>query len=433
MRLVLSNKEVLLHILYVVLITSYFAFFVTDYSYPSFYLIFYFLSFYITGYNVIRESFQNGLVSVRQVFNVFGVLYGNFYIAECIYKNFPISENCYFAMLLLYVAILSFNVCYLLTSHKSSFFNRQQCYRLNLRRFNLGLVSLMAVSLLAVFYIVFIKVGLVAYFAASRAEQSLMRSDYSLLLFYPYTLPLISSASLYLYLEYRKKFNLFLFVVSFSAVVFEAIISASRGSLLFVLLPSIFLLNKYKIISNRSTAIVAVLGFCLFGIWKSLYSEEIEVQYDSEFVTWYKICDRLLSLPEGVPYFYGRTYLETIYNLIVPITNTEALSEWYVRKYEFDVWASGGGRGFPSVFEAYLNFNIFGVIFVYGFYGVLIKKLDLKSDLGVFLYLIIMVSIYKLFRAPAYSFWKNIMWFQVYPLLILWYFSRVRMKIKINH
>ena len=83
----------------------------------------------------------------------------------------------------------------------------------------------------------------------------------------------------------------------------------------------------------------------------------------------------------------------------------------------------GGGRGFPATFEAYMNLGIFGVVGIYGLYGYLAKKININTELGLFIFLIIIVSIHQLFRSEAYSFWKNMMWFRMYPMLILYYFS----------
>lgn len=385
-------------------------------------------SFYFIGYMMINDFFKEGMFSIRLLFNAFGILYTNYYIIECLSYNISPRENEFYAMELSYLAIITFNIFYGVSKKESSNITKTKSSIYNINLITIGLIFLFLVSVLAEYYVVVYKVGLILYIGASRAEQSLLRSDYSIFLFYQHTIPLVSSVSFFLYLKYKRKTNLILFILSFLISTLSAVITASRSDMLAIVLPLLFLCNYFRIITNKITIVLAVGGFALFGIWKSLYTDSIEVQYDSEFVSWYKICNNILNDANGF-FLYGKSYFNTIINLIIPVTGIESLSTWYVRKYEFDVFSSGGGRGFSSVLEAYMNFHIFGIVLIYGFYGWVSKKLNTKTDLNIIIYMIVLVSLNMLFRSEAYAFWKNMAWFRIYPVIFLFYISRKKIRV----
>lgn len=424
-----NNSIILFTIGYFALITYFLIELLGNTYVNSIHLLSFVGSFYFIGFMMINDYFKEGMFSIRLLFNAFGILYTNYYIIECLSDNTYPRDNEFYAMELSYLAILTYNICYGIS--KRDFSNKTKINSniyFNISRINLGLILLFIVSVLAEYYVVVYKVGLMLYLGASRAEQSLLRSDYSIFLFYQHTIPLISSVAFFLYLKYKRKTSLILFVLSFLMATLSAVITASRSDMLAIVLPLLFLCNYFKIITNKVTIALAAGGFVLFGIWKSLYTESIEVQYDSEFVSWYKICNNVLNDADEF-YLYGKSYFNTILNLIIPVTGIESLSTWYVRKYEFDVFSAGGGRGFSSVMEAYMNFNILGIVFIYGFYGWISKKLNTKTDLNIIIYMIVLVSLNMLFRSEAYAFWKNMAWFRIYPILFLFYISRKKLRV----
>ena len=412
------------YLFYCAIVSFYLVAIISNYNYFDIYLLFFILSFYYIGYVILKDTIYDSLITIRVVFNVFGFLYTNFYIIDCIEKGVPISENIYISMNLSYLAILCFNTSYSLVKQKGK--GKVQITKIDLNTFNWGLFIFLIVSIGAYYYVTIYKIGLAVYFFASRAEKSLLTSDYSILQFYPYTLPLISTISLYLYLSYKNKVSYSIFIIALFLSLTNAVITGSRGEMLIIAFPIIYLLRLFNVISAKFTILICIGGFVLFGIWKSLYTDNIEVQYDSEFVSWYRICDTILSDSSGFEYLFGKSYFQTLINLVIPVTNMESLSTWYVRKYENAVFLAGGGRGFPSVFEAYMNFHVLGVVLVYSFYGCLAKKINRSSELGLLIYIIVLISLYKLFRSPAYSFWKNMMWFEIYPTLFIYKFSQIK-------
>jgi len=168
-------------------------------------------------------------------------------------------------------------------------------------------------------------------------------------------------------------------------------------------------------------------SFILFGAWKSLFSSgKTFLYFDSEFNTWYEIFDNVIEAE--VPRLNGKSYADTLLNLIVPFTNAEPLSVWYVKTFEYATWLRGGGRGFSGVLEAYMNFSIWGVVVVYGFYGWLLKQTQLNlekdDDRAIIIYMILLISMFQFFRSESYSLWKNMAWFRLYPVVIIMWVSR---------
>lgn len=395
-----------------------------NYNFINIHYIEFAISIYFIGHNVIRNIFREGLFSIGVIFNVFGFLYTNFLIFQSILDNRIVDDYSYFAMELSYLGIFCFNITY----NNTKITNSPTLLRadtINVKKFNKLLTCLFLLSLAAEYYVIFIKIGILNYLYASRAEQSLLRSDYSIFSFYQHTIPIIGAISLFLFLKYKKKYNLLIFIFAFSLSMAEAIISVSRAGMLALLLPVLFILNRYKIISNKFSVLISLGGVVLFGVWKSLFSDTIEVQYEGEFTSWYNICRDILKDPD-TNFLYGKSYFNTILNLVIPVTGIESLSTWYVRTYQYDVFAAGGGRGFSTVLEAYLNFHIIGVAFIYSIYGYWGKKLRASTELNVMIYMMVLVSINMLFRSEAYSFWKNMMWFKVYPILIFYHLSKYK-------
>lgn len=385
-------------------------------------LIPFYLSFYIFGYFSICEyNKTKNLFSLEIIFNLFGLLYTNYYISQLIYANEPISNNVYISMYLSYLSMFSFNVAYMLTKtgvkthSKNIKYNSTIIFRL--------LLLFLIVSLAAEVYVIFIKIGFETYASASRAKQTLLMGDYSILSFYKNTIPLISFTSLYFGAKNKSKKYYALFAISFIIAILNSFLSVSRAELLSLLLPVIFLMSTLKKIKIGKIILMSILIFILFGAWKGIANGETNIiSYDSEFNTWYKICNNVLS--DDIQYINGESYGKTAINLFIPITKTESLSTWYVKKYEHDIYLRGGGRGFSGVLEAYINFSWIGNIIIYAIYGIIIKKIKKDTDLQIIIYMIVMISIYQMFRSESYSLWKNMAWFKILPILIIFYISR---------
>lgn len=395
-----------------------------NYSYFNVNLISFSLSLFLIPFFMIFEyNKTKSFFSLNIIFNLFGFLYTNFYIIQLILNNTNISDSTYLAMNLSYISILFFNIGFFTTKKEVKENGKESSYNLNILK--LFIIILFVVSIIAEFYVIFYKIGFSAYINSSRANKSLLMEDYSLLSFYRKTIPLVSILSLYLLLKYKLKFSRSIFIVSFLLSIINSIFSVSRAELLSVLLPILFLLSYFKKISNKKVIAFGVISFILFGAWKGLSNGKLNViSYDSEFNSWYKICENVLYDNNGVNYLYGSSYLKTLLNLIIPVTKTMPLSSWYVKTYEYSVYVSGGGRGFSGVLEAYMNFWYFGNVLIYYIYGKILKKININSDLQIMIYMIIMTCIFQLFRSDSYSLLKTMMWFKIYPVLIMFFLAK---------
>ena len=394
-----------------------------DYQYFDIYTIDYAISYFVITYFIFRYIHTSGILSLEVFFNVFGLLYSNFYISQLISLNQQISSNIGFAMFLSHLAILFFNVSFIIFGFKRNTSAKVVGNKYDLHTQNVLLTFFLILCVVTEIYVIFKQIGIVTYFEAERGGKALMMSNYSSLTFYKFGIPLVSVVSLYNYLYFKNRYDLILFLISFFFALFNSVLSASRAELISLFLPILFLFNYFGKIKERTVVIIGIMAVVLFGVWKSLFWGEFKLSYDSEFNTWYEICDNVLKNPDR-KLLYGESYLTTLYNIVIPFTDSQTLSTWYLENYEWEVLARGGGRGFSAVLEAYMNFDILGIFFLYCFYGWLIGRLNTNTTFNTFIYLIVMTSLFQFFRSESYSLWKNMMWFKIYPLTIIFFISK---------
>lgn len=422
--MIVNKKMINVMMFYTIITTIFFVLFFSNYHFFNIYVLDFFLSFFIIGYFVLYYCFKRMLISIEVIFNIFGILYSNYYILEnFILQNQPIIPSVGNTMMLAHLSILMFNIAFCMTSVSKVNIFKENKYIYNLHRMKKCLFLFLIISIFAEIYVVFLKIGYRYFISASRASKTLLMADYSLLSFYKSTIPMIMSIYLYFFLKNKDKKSLFLFFVTCLLSIFNAVMSASRAELISVLLPVIFLLYYFKVISNKKIIILSIVIFLFFGMWKSLFWGEVNISFDSEFDSWYKISINILSNSKN-SYLFGKSYIKTFINLFIPVTNFESLSTWYVKNYELSVYNIGGGRGFSCILEAFMNFGILGNIIIFMFLGWFVKKLKIKNDFQMIVYMIILISVYQVFRAESYSLLKNMMWFKIYPILIIYAYSR---------
>lgn len=420
----ISKKTLYIMNVYTAIITFFLIYIFRNYYFFDIYFIDCFLSFYIIGYFTIYYCCERKFISIETIFNVFGLLYSDFYIVECIMNNKKITPQMGNAMMLAHLSIIAFNIAFCLTKSPCENEKESVLVKYNYVTVRRYLFLLFLLSLMVEAYVIFYKIGYNNFVSISRASKALLMERYSLLSFYKSTIPMAMAVFLFLYFQYKDRRSGVLFIISLSVAIFNAIMSASRAELISILLPLLFLLYYYEKISTRMVIALSILIFLFFGMWKSLFWGETTISFDSEFNSWYKIAENIFT-DESNKKLWGKSYIKTLINLIIPVTNFESLSTWYVKKYEFSVYSIGGGRGFSGVIEAFINFGILGNIMIFSFYGWGAKKLKLKNDLHIVIYMILMISIYQIFRAESYSLWKNIMWFKIYPICIIFFMSRM--------
>lgn len=380
--------------------------------------------FVMLYYNDTQKIFSHGII-----FNAFALFYSSYYFYAVISNSQPVQDNSYFTIFLTLISIISFNIAYRFSGKMSD--SRKFFTEYNYKTVRTMSFFLMLISYAAEFYVVFRKIGLGVILNATRAEVSLAMESFGLLSFYRYTFPLLSSIFLLTYLKHHKKMDAVCFAICFVMSIFNAVLYVSRANMIAVLLPIAYLLERYYILNKRQLIVLSFVIFILFGFWKGLYSNKMVLSFNSEFSTWYRIFDNIKSDNGYAPQF-GKSYLITLLNLFVPVTNTESLSKWYVRTYEYSTYLRGGGRGFSEIVEAYLNFGVVGNIIVFYIYGIIFKQIKDDDDFHTILYIIFMLSIYQIFRSDSYSMWKNMMWFRVYPTILIFLLAKIGYKEKRN-
>lgn len=393
------------------------------------------ITFFVYDYLKYGNLFSPGII-----FNVFGWLYSNYYFIQSSIADCSITETEYSLLFMSLFAIFCFNFSYyivspLLFKGKRKYLKKKRDYQSKWPLFLFFTSCIFLCGLLTENYVLKNRIGMYNFFHATRASKSLMLSQYSILSFYKDFITLSMILSLYISLKKRWKISWLLFFSSLAMALFNAFISASRAEILFIIMPIIFMFYHFNIIQDKAILVMGLSGIMLFAIWKGVLNALMagnalnwnvilkSASLDSEFNSWIKVGANILSDPlRKRDWLWGESYFKTIYNLIFPITNVEPLSRWYLKQYEISVLQRGGGRGFPGVLEAYMNFGVMGIFIIYGLYGLLYYILMEKSkrnELFFILRIIFTVSIYKLFRAESYSFWKTMYWFSIIPCTVI--------------
>lgn len=419
----LKRNNFIFLLLYALITTLGFWWLSNGYTFWDYRLVITLLIVWVTGISIIFDfNANNALFSQCIVFNGFALLYSCHFVISSVFDGLYISNNIYYLQFLALVSILSFNIAYL------CFPRLQYFQKVNFTQYSFKVVryasfALFLLSVFAEFYVVFRQIGLNTILSNARATTSLLMSDYSAFAFYRYTFPLLAGIFLLLYYNRKQKIDLLLFLTALSFSVFNALIYLSRTYMLAVLMPLGFLSEHYKKISRRVLLIAILFIFLLFGIWKSMFSTQTVLTYSSEFGTWFRIGENILS-DSSVSLRWGESYFNTLLNLIIPVTNIESLSNWYVRTYEYSTYLIGGGRGFSGIIEAYINFGIVGNIFIFMVLGFIFKQINKNSNFNIILYVIFLLSVYQIFRSDSYSMWKNMMWFKIYPTLLIFMLAK---------
>lgn len=374
---------------------------------------------------------KNQAINSLIVFNVAGYLYTN---SSFLFDSLVYYKYNYDCLILSTICILSFNVAYYLPFGKLWLFDTFTEQHYDLKKVTRYSYVLFFFGVLIECYFIFFDVGLASFMNLTRAGRSLLLQDsFYLASFYRQIIILSFLLSLVAYLETKSRKSKLLTIASLFVCVLNSIVSVSRASIISVLIPLVYLMYIYKKLKKSQVVYVGLCIFLLMVVWKYWISVGVVLNSDaiqiySELGTWIKIGNNILTdmSSNKLDYIYGKSYIETLINLIMPFVGFEPLSKWYVRNYEFETYLLGGGRGFSSAIEAYLNFGLMGCILVYFIYGMIFKRIFSNND-GVRSYLIqaILLSvIYKLFRSEAYSLWKNVWWLQILPVILIFRLSK---------
>lgn len=413
---------------------------IQDISYIDLDIIMFYISFYVFGFFILNDYLiSRSFFSFGIMFNIWGLLYTNYYIGELIMMGGHINNTDSLMMYCGYLSMLAFNITFYSYQNKGEIVHNSMIQDANefLKRYDFGRIRALLFAFLLfsalIGYYVINDAGYINIAFQSRMKTSLLMQQYGAFgSVFRAVIPYISAIFLYFYFISRKKMDFIIALLGFGIGIFLSFMYGSRSQFLVTLFPWLFLFWYSNKLSNKYLLVVGVMLFLLFGIWKSIYSDAMTISYTyTEFSAWYMIASNMLG-QGNEECRYGVDYLKTLINLIVPITGMETLGTYYVRTYLPSTWLAGGGKGFSGVLEAYLNFGLMGEIIVFGFYGYLLRKVTTLPNTGlrIFLYLAIVTSMNGFFRSESYALWKGMIWFKIYPMFLILFFSRRKSEIQ---
>lgn len=224
------------------------------------------------------------------------------------------------------------------------------------------------------------------------------------------------------YFKNQKTFYYFstLYLLIFS------IISISRFDLFLVFVTNAYFLNKLNKISNKKIIIYGILLLILFLFYKQiLYQYVLNSNYNNyvadygELINWLRNTLNVVNSYESYNY---QPYYVTIEGIINPFINSDkALTNWYMNTFHYNKLLAGNKYGFSFIGESYLAGGFHLLIFVFAFYGYLFKKISFieSTKTTTVIQVIIIISLYKLFRSESYNFFRSIVWSYLIPLCLI--------------
>lgn len=224
---------------------------------------------------------------------------------------------------------------------------------------------------------------------------------------------------------YFKNKKTFFYFSTLYLLIFS-IISISRFDLFLVFVTNAYFLNKSNKISNKIIIIYSVLLLILFLFYKQiLYQYVLNSNYNNyvadygELINWLRNTLNVVNSYESYNY---QPYYITIEGIINPFINSDkALTNWYMNTFHYDKLLAGNKYGFSFIGESYLAGGFHLLIFVFAFYGYLFKKISFikLTKTTTVIQVIIMISLYKLFRSESYNFFRSIVWSYLIPLCLI--------------
>lgn len=375
---------------------------------------------------VFSDLKKKRILNLKILFNIYFIFYSSSIL--WVVKKFNVDMNYNMNYIKLYllstIGFITFTISYKLIKIKP----KQKKY--SIETLTIIMYLFLLIGILTEIYI-FSNINIKIFSLVSRGNKMLMMAKYSKFEYYYIFLIIAMTLSLILMRKKNNKKNITIFFLLFINNLLIALIEISRAKFFLILIPIIYIYRKK--INYKTYLLIGLLIIGISTIWKGLLSgifyehnafSNVKIEIPSEFYTWYQIGNKILYelKHQNILYLYGKSYLDAILNLFIPVTNSEPLSIWYIKKYEKIIYLSGGGRGFSGVVEGYLNFGIIGVIFHFFIIGIFAKILDKKMEKDIKWLLIgvlFLSNTHKIFRSELYSILKTITWFGIYPILTI--------------
>lgn len=298
----------------------------------------------------------------------------------------------------------------------------------------LKLVIIMTFIMLSInLYYLFFVFGLNNYIFIPRTNRSLILKNTGLLYIASNKILFLLAPLAYIvFIRTNKLSAKILFVFVFLYNILFSLLSIDRSDLLQSVIPTLFIMLHFKRINKKLIYLLLIVGFFVLIDFKTFMSSliiqgkinKINIYIPEEFFNSFRIAkDIMIRLKTSeLNFLFGRSYFDALFATIFPFTEVEPLSLWYIRVYYPNIYYSGGGLGFSTIGEAYLNFGIIGVFIYYIFIGFIAKYLNKMKNFNdsylIFYSLFITLS-FKLFRSEFYSLVKTTVWFWVVPLIFV--------------
>lgn len=290
---------------------------------------------------------------------------------------------------------------------------------------------------IALFFGLIAMVGITSYFQAGYAGRALLKQEHGPLELGLYVIQI--ALVLYIFRDFLiRRQPSFLIIALYASYILLILQLGIRRPLLGLLLAS-FAAWHYlvkRIPFTRVVAIAIIFGtmLLLFAFVRQPIASEgfiagIEHLINNFSWTWFDISrtelgapfrnllDILTIVPNQTRYLYGLSYLQTIENLLPRFLYPErslTLSQWYTEIFFSKEFVQvGGNMGFFIVSEAYINWDVIGVMIVMFSWGILLKALyvymkrDRHNTSALFLYSISLAWIVFTIRIDFASAFKS--------------------------
>lgn len=215
-----------------------------------------------------------------------------------------------------------------------------------------------------------------------------------------------------------------------------SIITISKAQLMFAIIPIAYLMSERGKLRKLHIGIGIILGMFVLTIWKPVLGfifyenrklDSSSIKIPGELTNWIEMYDNIKDEPIKL----GESLFKTLAGLSSPFSNYEPLSVWYAKRFIPEIWGSGGGRGFPTILEGYINFGVLGALiigFIIGVYFGVIECFKRSSLPVLMISVVTMCIIHKFFRSELYSIFKTSIWLMIMPGIFSYYISRMRLK-----
>lgn len=245
---------------------------------------------------------------------------------------------------------------------------------------------------------------------------------------------LLSSIQIILYIiiafNYYFRGRASFFKMATFYLVFMSILTISRYDLFAIFIINIFFLLKTNRISTSKLILYSTSLLLFFLFFKQiLYDQLLGIEYTtegadySEIINWVR--NTVITLNSNIKYEYN-PYLVTLEGLFNPfISSDKPLTNWYMKNLFYENYMDGNKYGFSFIAECYLAGSAYLLIIVFSFYGYLFKKVSFKklTEVNSVIQIIIILTMYKLFRSESYNFFRSITWSYFIPLFLIQLFS----------